>query len=121
MTVQDLDDTVSPHLTSAESPKIISNRNFLTDFKLFPLPRITKRNRLLKHLGLEKKRAFFPSNRSPHNQINPQFTEKQFLRHCLSVTLFWLQLLSKSGHQSLDGAGGATGWIVPLPMIFRSH
>ena len=106
MTVQDLDDTVSPHWTSAESPKIISTRNFLTDFKLFSLPRMTNRKRLLNHLELWEKRAFFPSNRFPHNEINPHFTAKQFLRHCLRIPLFWLQLLSKSGHKSVYRTGG---------------
>jgi hypothetical protein len=42
----------------------------LTDFKLFSLPRITNRNRLLNHLELQEKRAFFPSNRSASNEIN---------------------------------------------------
>ena len=70
-TVQDLDDTASSHLTSAEFPKIISTRNFLTEFKSFPFRRIRNKNRLLNHLELREKRAFFPSNRSANNEINP--------------------------------------------------
>ena len=118
MTVQDLNDTTSSHLTSAKFPKIISTRNFLREFKSFPLRRITNRNRLHNDLELQEKRAFFPSNRSIHNEINPRRSSMQFLRQGLRIALFWLQLLSKSGHKSVYRTG-ATGWILPLRMIFR--
>ena len=119
MTLQDLDDTASSHLTSAKFPKIISIRNFFTEFKSFPFRLIRNKNRLLNHLELREKRAFFPSNRSIHNEINPRWSSQQFLRHGLRIALFWLQLLSKSGHKSVYRTG-ATGWILPLRMIFRA-